>query len=189
MTKGNQLEDAQNAKAAVQVPRLPEHVKFSPDSSLPHLVSVLANRASLVLYSMYSSRFGLSVMGWRIIAILGNHAPLSATTITEMIASDPVTVSRATAQLSKKRLIQRRIDKSDRRRQLLRLSDHGMEVYQQVLPLMYAVERAMLSGLDEEDRGHLMRIISRISGQTATLLGPDSDWERLLEDFGYSDNG
>jgi DNA-binding MarR family transcriptional regulator len=162
---------------------------FLPEHSLPHACSILANRVSHTLEKMYSQLFGLSVVGWRVVAILGTHSPLSAKALAELTAMDQVSISRAIEQLANIKLVSRRVDVSDRRRVVLRLSKKGEEVYNQIVPVLYASENALVSGLSAEDARALRRIMDILVLRSAELLGDESDWRSLLKTFGYTPAG
>jgi len=158
---------------------------FSPEHSLPHAFNVVATRISVMLEKMYSRQFGLSVVGWRIIAILGTHFPLSAKALGELTAMDQVSISRAVEQLASKKLVSRRVDLADRRRVVLRLSKKGEEVYNQIVPVLYAGERALVSGLSKSDEAALRRIMESMIERSAERLGEDCDWQALVQKYGY----
>jgi DNA-binding MarR family transcriptional regulator len=158
---------------------------FLPEHSLPHACSFIANRVSLTLERMYGQLFGLSVVGWRVIAILGAHSPLSAKALAELTAMDQVSISRAVEQLANNKLVSRRTDTSDRRRVVLRLSKKGKDVYSQVVPVMYASENALISGLCGEDARAVRRIMEILVKRSAEILGDDCDWRIVLETYGY----
>jgi DNA-binding MarR family transcriptional regulator len=158
---------------------------FLPEHSLPHAFSILANRVSATLEKMYSQRFGLSVVGWRVVAILGTQSPLSAKALAELTAMDQVSISRAVEQLANIKLVSRRVDTSDRRRVVLRLSKKGEEVYNQIVPVLYASENALVSGLSDDDAKALRRIMDVLVARSARLLNDDCDWRTLLVAFGY----
>jgi DNA-binding MarR family transcriptional regulator len=159
---------------------------FLPEHSLPHAFSILANRVSHTLEKMYSQRFGLSVVGWRVVAILGTQSPLSAKALAELTAMDQVSISRAIEQLANIKMVSRRVDTSDRRRVVLRLSKKGEEVYNQIVPVLYASENALVSGLSKDDAQALRRIMDVLVPRSAKVLGYDCDWRTLLETFGYA---
>jgi DNA-binding MarR family transcriptional regulator len=158
---------------------------FLPEHSLPHAFSILANHVSATLERMYSQRFGLSVVGWRVVAILGTQSPLSAKALAELTAMDQVSISRAVEQLANIKLVSRRVDASDRRRVVLRLSKKGEEVYNQIVPVLYASENALVSGLSVDDAQALRRIMDILVARSAKLLNDDCDWRTLLDAFGY----
>jgi len=172
-------------KVHEQSPRPLPPAHFAPEHSLPHAFSVVATRISVMLEKMYSQQFGLSVVGWRIVAILGTHFPLSAKALGELTAMDQVSISRAVEQLASKKLVSRRVDLADRRRVVLRLSKKGEEVYNQIVPVLYAGERALVSGLSESDEATLRRIMESMVERSAERLGEDCDWQALVEQYGY----
>lgn len=155
---------------------------FAPEHSLPHAFSVVANRISRMLERMYGELFGLSVADWRIVAILGTHYPLSAKALAELTAMDQVSVSRAIDQLSNKKLVLRRIDTADRRRVALSLSKRGHDIYNQVVPLLYASERMLLSELSPEDGAALRRIMDLLVDRSNELFGSDKDWRSIADE-------
>ena len=66
---------------------------------VPYRLSVLANTVSRTIAAEYQARFGLSIPEWRVMAVLGRYAPLSASGICERTAMDKVRVSRAVSRL------------------------------------------------------------------------------------------
>jgi len=153
---------------------------FTPENSLPHAFSVVANRISHMLERMYGELFGISVVDWRIIAILGTHYPLSAKALAELTAMDQVPVSRAIDQLFTKKLILRRTDKADRRRVALSLSKKGMEIYNQVMPLLYASEAMLISDLSDTDTAAIRRIMEMLVDRSGQLFASGKDWREVF---------
>ena len=55
------------------MPRVvPHNGGFDLDNWLPHEFSFIANHISAALEGLYSKRYGISVTGWRIIAVLAS---------------------------------------------------------------------------------------------------------------------
>jgi DNA-binding MarR family transcriptional regulator len=153
---------------------------FAPEHSLPHAFSVVANRISQMLERMYGEMFGISVVDWRIIAILGTHYPLSAKVLAELTAMDQVSVSRAIDQMMNKKLVLRKVDSADRRRVALSLSKKGLEIYNQVVPLLYASEAMLIARLPEEDAVAIRRIMDALVDASGELFAPENDWRSFL---------
>lgn len=164
--------------------RLPKGL-FNPEEALPHCFTVVSNRISLTLFKMYSKRFGLSVTGWRLMGILSVRSPLSAKALSELTAIDQASMSRAIDQLARKKLISRKVARKDRRRVELRLSKQGMAVYEQIIPIVFAEERALVSILSEGEVDLLRSLMKKLVAHSADVLGPSSDWRALLSDFGH----
>lgn len=155
--------------------------QFTPEHSLPHAFSVIANRISHALERMYGELFGISVVDWRIIAILGTHFPLSAKGLAELTAMDQVSISRAIEHLSNKKLVQRRTDNADRRRVALRLTKQGMDIYDRVRPMLAASEELLVAELSQSDAETLRRIMEELLERSGRIFANDSDWRKIYE--------
>ncbi len=138
--------------------------KASPSSLhlqefLPYRLSVLANTISAALAKEYVERFELTISQWRVMAVLGLEAGLSANEVGERTALDKVTVSRAMAGLVQAGRVVRKVDPQDRRRVRLRLSARGRSIYAEIVPRARALERELLSALAPEDVATLDRLL------------------------------
>jgi len=132
------------------------------ENFLPYRLSVLAQLVSESLHDLYAGPFGLAVTEWRVMAALGRFAPLTASEVGQRIVMDKVAVSRAVARLLDSGRIARDFDDDDRRRSVLRLSEAGYAIYDQIAPLALGFERQMLDGMVEEERALLFRLIDRL---------------------------
>jgi len=137
---------------------------------LPYRLSLLTNTVSRAIAGDYQQRFGLSIPQWRVMAVVGRFADLSANAVAEKTAMDKVMVSRAVAALLRRGLLARHTDPDDRRRSLLRLSADGRAIYRQIVPLALDFEARLLQSLSESDRTTLDRIIDRLT-ETGRRLG------------------
>lgn len=129
---------------------------------LPYRLSVLSNRVSAAIADRYAERFGIGVTQWRVIALLGQVARLSAGELAERTAMDKVAVSRAVAALLERDLLVRAIDAEDRRRSLLRLSRAGRKLHAQVAPLALEIERELLGAFTATERATLSALLDKL---------------------------
>lgn len=132
------------------------------ETFLPYRLSVLSNTLSQSIAKVYDKRFGLSVTEWRAMAVLGHRADLSAREVAERTAMDKVAVSRALARLLDKQLIERSTAAHDKRQSVLRLSEAGWAIYDQVAPLALEHEQRLLAHLSVEEREWLARILDTL---------------------------
>lgn len=139
------------------------------DRFLPYRLSVLSNTVSTAIANRYTERFELRIPEWRVLAVLGMQPRLSAAEVSAKTAMDAVAVSRAVTRLIKQGRLERRYTSQDRRRSELRLSEQGQRVYEEIVPIARAYERALLDGLDETERLELDRLLQRLT-QRADLL-------------------
>ena len=141
----------------------PRHARLELELFVPYRLSVLSNRISQTIATAYAERFGIGITEWRVIAVLGRYAGLSANQVAERTAMDKVAVSRAVARLLERSLLQRDTHGDDRRRSVLELSEAGYKVYDEVVPLALGFERDLLSILDDEERAMLDRLLTKLA--------------------------
>ena len=138
------------------------HAELELEHFLPYRLSVLSNRISGAIAREYSQRFGLAVTEWRVMAILGRYPGLSANQVAQRGAMDKVAVSRAVARLLESGRLLRSFDDDDRRRSVLRLSEAGYAIYDQVVPLALGFEQQLLGDMPADERALLFRLLDRL---------------------------
>ena len=138
---------------------MPDHARLDLDRFLPYRLSVLSNRLSSAIAREYSQRFELGVTEWRVMAILGRTPDLSANQVAQRAAMDKVAVSRAVARLLASGRIERDFDEDDRRRSVLRLSEAGYAIYDEVVPLALGFEHQVVGDLPAREGALLFRLL------------------------------
>ena len=98
-----------------------QSLTFDLSEFLPFQMSVLSAR----LFSRIMEDAGLQVPEWRIMMALPTHQPCSSHDLCILTAMDAARVSRAQRRLEDLDMISVIRDKADRRRLVVRLSDHG----------------------------------------------------------------
>lgn len=141
---------------------MPNDGTLSLQQFLPYRLSVLSNRISDSLANKYRKRFGINVHEWRILSALGEEKKLSAVAITNRIAMDKVTVSRAVKKLIEKGLILKDLDSKDQRRYELALSAGGIKMYQQLVPIALAHEQEVIANLTSKDKENLLELLLKL---------------------------
>jgi DNA-binding MarR family transcriptional regulator len=132
------------------------------ENFLPYRLSILSNTVSQSIAAEYQDRFELSMTEWRVMAVLGRFAELSAREVAERTAMDKVAVSRAVARLVEAGRVDRSIHDGDKRRSVLKLSEAGWAIHDEVAPMARSHERDLLAKLDETERTQLNRIIDKL---------------------------
>lgn len=130
---------------------------------LPYRLVSLSQRISNSLSAIYREQFGISVPEWRILANLADRGELNPKEIAQQTSMDKAKVSRAIKELSGKRLVLKRSDRSDHRAYRLRLSVSGFALYRKIVPLALAWEAGLLGALDAAEQRDLLRIINKLS--------------------------
>ncbi|MGB5938053.1 MAG: MarR family transcriptional regulator [Rhodanobacter sp.] len=141
-----------------------EHAPLQLEHFLPYRLSIVSNTVSQAIADDYQSRFDLSVTEWRVMAVLARYPGLSAREVAERTAMDKVAVSRALARLVEAGRVDRATHDDDKRRSVLRLTEAGWAIHDQVAPMARRRERELLAKLDAEERDWLTRILDKLMG-------------------------
>ncbi len=145
--------------------------EFQLGSFFPYKVRVFGTAVSTAVSSVYRERYGLSVSEWRTMSILGHTQALSASEIVERSSMDKVNVSRAVQSLRKKELLRRDIDGEDRRKSVLRLTEKGLAVFNDVIPLVRNVEAALTENLTADEEAVLLSLMEKVQKNAEALIG------------------
>ncbi|MDX1549997.1 MAG: MarR family winged helix-turn-helix transcriptional regulator [Lysobacter spongiicola] len=146
-----------------ETPAVPAaHAELDLEHFLPYRLSVLSNRVSDAIARVYSERYDLGRTEWRVMAVLGRYPDLSANEVTQRTAMDKVAVSRAVGSLVESGRVVRQVDGEDRRRSVLRLSEEGTRLYDEIAPLALGFQQRLLGGMDAEERALLFRLLDRL---------------------------
>jgi len=143
---------------------------FELERFLPYRLSLLTNTVSVGIAQSYRDKYDISVMEWRILAVLGRYPGLTASEIVDRTAMDKVAISRAVKNLVKKDLLQRKTDQEDRRRILLFVTaTRGAQMLAEVMPLAQQYEAKLLGCLDNKERKALSKAIQTLQVQAQSL--------------------
>ena len=139
------------------------------ESFLPYRLSLLSNAVSGAIAAVYGDKFAISMPEWRLMMILAEYPDISADEVCRRTKIEKSVVSRAVARLLKRHLINRDIDDQDRRRSILRLSETGLSVYDEVMPIARDYEAKLLKGLTREELGTLNGIIDKLMDKATRI--------------------
>lgn len=148
---------------------------FSLEKTTQFHLNTLNNRFTLWLSGYYRNKHELSIAAWRVVAILGQHEPLSAKEVSERTVMDAHRVTRAINQLVKLGLARRSLDTQDRRKISLRLTAKGRRVYADVIPVLQKGLRDLYSVLDEEEHARFRHILAKIEAHSIAVFGAVPD--------------
>ncbi|KRP19497.1 MAG: MarR family winged helix-turn-helix transcriptional regulator [Porticoccaceae bacterium] len=141
---------------------LQPHKILQLERYLPYRLSILSNRISALISEIYSDKFALSITEWRIMAVLGEYPDVSADEVSLKTQIEKSILSRAINKLVQRKLLQREFDPLDRRRSMLRLTATGLSVYDEVVPVSYDYEKALVSCFTDAEREQFSEFIDRL---------------------------
>ncbi len=150
------------------------HAHFDLEHFLPYRLSVVSNTVSQGIAHIYQQDHDLTVIEWRIIAVLGRYPGLTASQIVDRTVMDKVSVSRAVNRLLERGLLKRKTDGSDRRYRNLQLTEQlGRKVFDSIVPRARNYEHALLGGFSEAEIHTLVDLLERLQ-QSAIRLDEET---------------
>jgi DNA-binding MarR family transcriptional regulator len=140
----------------------PKPAPLDLDRFLPYRLDILAEGVSRSMSRIYKERYGLGVPEWRVLAHLGQYAPITAKAIGSHSRMHKTKVSRAVAELEEHGFLARSGNDRDRREELLSLTAKGKAAYDDLAPKAADFARHLLDDLSAGERRALEQIIDRL---------------------------
>jgi DNA-binding MarR family transcriptional regulator len=132
---------------------------------LSYRVHKLAGALSRGAASRYKREFGVSLVEWRTIALLGDFAPLSLKQLAALAALDKSLVSRTITALADRNLVQRDISPADGREVELRLSPEGVALHAGLMRAASERDAAFHGALNAEERDVLDNLLVKLEAE------------------------
>src|SRR4051812_34979501 len=129
---------------------------------LPYRLDILAEAVSRALSRIYKEQYGLGVPEWRVLAHLGQYAPITAKAIGAHSRMHKTKISRAVAALEELGFLIRNGNDADRREELLSLTAKGQAAYDDLAPKAAEFARHLLDDLSAGERRALEHTIDRL---------------------------
>jgi DNA-binding MarR family transcriptional regulator len=140
---------------------------------LPYQLSVTSNAVSGRIAQEYRSRFGLSIPEWRVMAVLGDSGARTQRELTRLTIMDKVAVNRACKVLEERGLARREPNAQDGRSHLLELSEAGLAMRGQIMPLALAMEKQLFAKFTDAERNQFRDLLARVRAEVDDLTGDD----------------
>jgi DNA-binding MarR family transcriptional regulator len=137
---------------------------------LPYRLNVVASLVSQALSRVYSERYGIGVPEWRVLVTLGQYGVMTGKQIGAHSHMHKTKVSRAVAQLEKRKLLARRANRADLRESLLSLTAAGRVIYDDLAPSALEFARRLMDVVEPADRAGFDRALKRLSERSAALV-------------------
>ncbi len=94
----------------------------------------------------------VTVDQWVILKAIAEQEGASQQEVSGLTFREPAAITRMLDHLIKKGLVSKVVDKEDRRKQLLYLSEEGRALYDRALPLVFQLPEHALTNLNESQR-------------------------------------
>jgi DNA-binding MarR family transcriptional regulator len=146
---------------------------------LPYQLNVVSSLVSQALSQVYARRYGIGVPEWRVLVTLGQFDVMTAKAIGGHTHMHKTKVSRAVAQMERRRLVTRRPNRDDMREAFLSLTASGRTMYEEVAPHAIDFARRLTDILTPTDREAFNRALQQLTARSAELVaevgGADED--------------
>jgi DNA-binding MarR family transcriptional regulator len=161
--RGNrELKRHRSSKLRAQVAAKPSDLV---SSKVIRLANVLRRSSTLV----YGRRFGLSQVEWRIVALVGEHAPISLNALAELMGLDKGQTSRGVSALVVGRLVVREY-RREGRGVCITLTKRGARVYDELMISALARNDILLHGMSDAERREFFEILDRLTTLARSIL-------------------
>lgn len=135
---------------------------YELEAQIGHLLRRAHQRAtSLFLASMQEHQ--LTPTQWAALVKLSDEDALSQNHLGRLTAMDPATIQGVIRRLAARNLICRAEDQNDRRRAVLRLTDQGRALVDQLFATAAGVSRETLSPLSAEEQAIFLKLLRRLA--------------------------
>jgi DNA-binding MarR family transcriptional regulator len=167
-------EPAKPAAAARSAQRGAKPSDLLVSSKVIRLSNILRRSSTLI----YRRKFGLSQVEWRIVALVGEHGPVSLNALAEQMALDKGQTSRSVSALVARRLVLREY-RRDGRGVGITLSTRGSQIYDDLMASALERNRVLLQGLDETEKVQLFKLLDRLTGIARGILERERRDEKI----------
>jgi DNA-binding MarR family transcriptional regulator len=154
---------AQSASAIADAPLL------KLDDFLPHRLNVLSSLISHALTRVYTP-YGIGIPEWRVLVTLGENGAMTGKAVGAKTHMHKTKVSRAVAQLERRRLVSRRANRADLREAFLTLTPAGRALYEQLAPSALDFMDRLSEVVAPADRPAFDRAMKQLTKRSAELV-------------------
>jgi len=140
------------------------------DDFLPHRLNVLSSLVSQALTRVYGE-YGIGIPEWRILVSLGQFGVMTGKAIGARTHMHKTKVSRAVAQLERRKFLTRRANRDDLREAFLSLTAAGRAVYEELAPRARDFTDRLSEVVAPADRAAFDRAMRQLTERSAKLVG------------------
>ena len=145
---------------------------------LPYRLNVVASLVSQSLSRIYAERYGIGVPEWRVLVTLGQYGHMTGKAVGAHSHMHKTKVSRAVAQLEKRKLLARRPNRADLREAFLVLTPAGRAMYEDLAPIALDFAKRLAEVIDVADRAAFERAVDRLTERSAALAAESAKSRR-----------
>lgn len=127
----------------------------------------------------------VKIREWRIIMVLASFGPLTISEISQRLSADAASTTRGVQNLIKMKMAISRTLKTDKRKQIITLTDEGAATYDAIMPGRLAFSEKILAPLSPAERTQFFHLINLIENNLSGMTKAEDDpFEGFDEDEG-----
>lgn len=145
------------------------HKLLSLDSSVPVLVTILANRITTSGSMVFRQRHGLGSTEWKVLSTIAIEPSVSGARISQLVGLDRAAVSRVLKIFVERRLVL--VEQSDRHSnyQQVSLTAAGVALHDEAVETAFEREHTLLTPFSARERVQLVDFLRRLLDQSRAL--------------------
>src|SRR5437899_8551002 len=136
---------------------------------LPHRLNVLSSLVSQALTRVYAAH-GIGIPEWRVLVSLGQFGVMTGKAIGARTHMHKTKVSRAVAELERRKFLTRRVNRADLREAFLSLTPAGRAVYEELAPRALEFTARLSEVVTAADRVAFDRAMTALTERSAKLV-------------------
>jgi DNA-binding MarR family transcriptional regulator len=135
------------------------------DRYIPALLTFVSNKLANAAAAKYRAHFDIGMAEWRVLSLLAIEPDIAANRICQVIGIDKALVSRVVGKLVSQKLIVVEVDERNASRNMIRLTTAGENVHDEILKIVRAREKILLSAFSEEEIEMMVEFLHRLYKQ------------------------
>ncbi|HMS27020.1 MAG TPA: MarR family transcriptional regulator [Burkholderiaceae bacterium] len=153
-----------------------EHPRVIGDLLL-YRINRLLSAGGAPIIRLCEGRFGITRREWRVLAALAQYKNLLSSELADCAQLDRSRTSKAITTLVQKKLLQRKILSSDRRKAQLALTESGYALYDGMFPQVLKIHAELIGGLTAAEVMQLDMLLEKLQEQ-AEIMQLAHDWPK-----------
>jgi DNA-binding MarR family transcriptional regulator len=161
--------DPKAGRKTDQTEDMPEQPPLQLGQFLPHRLNVLSSLVSQALTRVYAQH-GIGIPEWRVLVSLGQFGIMTGKAIGARTHMHKTKVSRAVAELERRKFLTRRTNRADLREAFLSLTPAGRAVYDELAPRALEFTQRLSEVVAPADRAAFDRAMTALTERSAKLV-------------------
>ena len=169
------MKASQDAVATREGAAMSENAAYSQtaplrlEDFLPHRLNVLSSLVSQALTRVYGGH-GINIPEWRVLVTLGQFGVMTGKAVGARTHMHKTKVSRAVAELERRKWLSRRANRSDLREAFLSLTPAGRTVYEELAPRALEFTARLSQAVSPIDHLAFDRAVKQLTERSAELV-------------------